>query len=81
VELYELKVTDGRGRFIMQPTQPRFYAAHPRLNIKVAVGDRRDKARGRVWVIDAADVAARAKEVAGLTYNLEDFVCGKDSVL
>ena len=67
-QFFEMKVADKSGAFHMEPTQPRFYKAHPHLDISVVVWH-----RGCVSIIRADDVADKALERTSLRLNVRDF--------
>lgn len=54
---YEIKVARKGGIFKFEPTQPRFYKAHPELNIQVIVWDAEKSAIYTVEALAAANAA------------------------
>lgn len=67
-EFHEMKLADKNGRFKMERTQPRFYARYLHLSIYVVVW-----CAGRVWLINAGDIALRALDSVSVSMNVNEF--------
>lgn len=64
---FETKVAWKGGRFTMEKTQPRFYAAHPDLHIRVIVFDTEEH---KVYSIPKEVITEAVKKVKGFTLNV-----------
>jgi hypothetical protein len=67
---YETKVAYKGGRFEFEPTQPKFYRAHPNLAIYVVV---LDKEKDMVHMVTAAQAAQEALDNQSLILNIRKF--------
>ena len=68
---YEIKITDKRGIFKMQKTQPLFYKKYPKLDINVVVWD---NAMGNYISIPAKMIADRCAEHGSLKLDIREFL-------
>jgi hypothetical protein len=71
---FETKVAEKGGKFKFEPTQPRFYKAHPLLRIQVVIWDAEQK---KVYCVGAQRAAQAALEFGkatpkGIYLNVKD---------
>lgn len=64
---FEIKVAKKGGRFTMEKTQPRFYASHPDLHIRVIVFDAEEH---KVYSIPKEVVLEEVKRTSNFTLNV-----------